>query len=161
MDVTRAARLARCILRHEGHGLAVLLGDFAHALLEEPVHVRHRQRRGAGEVDLVLTAAPLALAALHRHTRGTHVVADGPHQWFIAGRLHEVIINPVIARRLQLAVAADVGCVVGLVEQVKLKLTCAQTGKPLLRQQVQLPSQHRYCWEQYWQRQHERGADLL
>src|ERR1019366_6303839 len=46
VDMARAASVSRAVLGHEGHRLALLFGDFLHALLEEQVHVSHRQRLG-------------------------------------------------------------------------------------------------------------------
>ena len=111
--------------------------------LKTHVHVRHRQRFGVDEIDLVLAAAPLALAAFDRHARRGHAVADGAHERLVARRLHDVVINAVIAGRLQVAVAGGEGRVVGLVEEVELQLAGAVAGEPLFAELIELPSQDR------------------
>ena len=96
VDVATVSRLGDGILRHEGHGAAVLGENFLHALLEDNVHVGHRHRLRVGEIDLVLTAPPFAFARLDRDARCGHLIADAAKYGFVPRRLHRVVIDAVI-----------------------------------------------------------------
>src|SRR5205085_4186002 len=100
------------------------------------------QRLIVNEIDLMLPPAPFALAALDRNASRSHLVANGAHERLIARRLHEMIINSIIARGLEVAVAAGKSGMVRLIEQVKLEFACAETGKTFLLHQIQLPAQN-------------------
>ena len=58
MDMTGIASFGRSVFRHERDAFAVLLGDLLHPLLEQHVHIRHRQRLSISKIDLMLAAAP-------------------------------------------------------------------------------------------------------
>src|SRR5262249_16630262 len=116
MDMTRVPRLARRVFRHEGDRLAVLVRDLLDALLQEDVYVRDGEGIGVSEIDVVLGAAPFAFAALDGHAGGCHAVADDAHQWFVPRRLHQVIIDAIVARRLQVPVTANMRRMVGLIK---------------------------------------------
>jgi hypothetical protein len=143
MDMARIAGFTGSILGHERNGLAMLLGDFLDALLKDQVHVGHGQGCGASEIDFVLAAAPFALAALDGDARGGHAVADGAHERFVARRLHQVIIDAVIARWLEITITAREGGMIGLVEQIKLQFAGATAGVPVAGQGIDLAAQDR------------------
>src|SRR5690349_8408354 len=121
----------------------MLLGDLFYPLLKKHVHVTHRKRVGISEIDLVLTAAPFTFAALDGNAGGGHAVADRAHQRLVSGRLHKVVIDPVIARRLQVSIAAGEGGMVRLIEKVEFQLTGAETRKALVADEIQLASEDR------------------
>ena len=122
MDVTAVAGLIHGRLGHEGHRFASLRRDFLHALLENRVHVSHGNRLVVDEIDLVLSPAPFAFAGFDGHFREQHVVANLPEQWFVGGGLHDVVIDPVIARRRKVSIATGEGVVVRRVEQEEFQL---------------------------------------
>src|SRR5882724_10115264 len=49
-------------------------------------------------------------------------VADPPHHAFFLGRLQDMIILDIIARRLEIGISLVMGALIALVEQEKLKL---------------------------------------
>ena len=122
MDVATAPGLRHGRFRHERDRFPGLRDNLLHALLEENVVVRHGDRVAVGQVDFVLAAAPLALAVFHRNPGGEHLVPDRPEQILVARRLHGVVIDPVIARRGQVAMTLSVGIVEAGVEQEELQL---------------------------------------
>ena len=143
MDVAGVARLGRRDLGHEAHRFAVLSGDFFDPLLEDHVPVGHFHGLAVGEIDFVLAPAPLALAAFDGHAGGGQTIADGAHQRLITTWLHEVIIDAIIARRLEVAISGFEGGSVGLLVEVELELARAEAGEATFLEAVQLASQHR------------------
>src|SRR4028119_1185029 len=76
VDVAGAAGEVGAPLRHEGDGLALQVGDLLYAVLVEHVPVRHRERLGVVEGQLLLARPPLALALQHLQPGRVHAVAD-------------------------------------------------------------------------------------
>ena len=136
------ARLARRVFCHERNRFAMLLGNFLQPVFEERVHIGHREGIGINKIDLVLPSAPFPLAALDRHAGRGHPVPDRPHQRLIPRRLHQVVINPVIARRLQVAITAGERGVITLVEEIELQFARATAIEPFLLQEFKLPAQN-------------------
>ena len=137
------AGFRRRILGHEGNGLALLLRHFLDALLKQHVHVRHRKRLIVDEIDFVLSPAPFAFAALNGHAGLSHGVADEAHEWLVARGLHEMIIDPVIAGRLQIPITARKGRMIRLIEEIKFEFTGAIARQPIFAQQLQLTPENR------------------
>src|SRR5262245_32622991 len=104
MDMTTAPDFGGPGFGHESHALTELAGELLDSLFEHDVHVCHLQRFSVPKIDFVLPTTPLALARLHRHSGGAHLVAQGPHERLILRGLHYVIVNPVIAGGSQVAV---------------------------------------------------------
>src|SRR5437879_6421339 len=144
---------AGSVLRHERNGLSELFGDLLRALFEKHVHVGHRQRFIVHKIDLMLTSAPFALAALDRHPRSRHAITDGAHEWFIACGLHDVVIDPVITRWHKVTITTHRRGVVGLIKKVKLQLAGAIAGEALFRKKIELVTQNRT-----WRFSYERTA---
>src|SRR6266704_5123492 len=109
MNVATAAGLRHRRLGHESHGLALLRGNFLYSLLENDVAVRHRDWLRVNEINLVLTAPPFSLARLHWNIGSEHLVANGTEERLIARELQGVIVDSIIARGRQVAVAAGEG----------------------------------------------------
>ena len=121
----------------------MLRRDFFDALFEENVPVRHWQRFVINEIHLVLAAAPLAFAGFDRHAGLGHPVAHRAQRELVACRLHSVIIDPVIARRRELAILRRKRVVKALVEEEEFQFARDTTGQFLFRQRIDLPSQNR------------------
>jgi hypothetical protein len=117
--------------------------DLLHALLEDHVPVRHLDRLGVGEVDLVLAAAPFALARFHRHPRGIHLVADGSEQGFLLRRLQGVVVDAVIARGDKIAVVRRRRLAIRVLEEEEFQFARHKTGEPPPGQFLDLPPQDR------------------
>ena len=89
VDVAAAAGEAEVPLGHEGHGLALEVGDLLDAVLVDRVPVGHLERLGVVQVELGLARAPLALARTRPGCRprpcrcGSR--ASGPLPWWSGG----------------------------------------------------------------------------
>src|SRR5204863_5243196 len=132
VDMATAARLIHERFGHEGHALAALRRNLLHALLEDAVHVGHTQRFVVDKIDFVLSPAPFALARLDGNFRSHHVIAHLPKERLILRRLHDVIVDTVIARRWKSAVAARKRFMVSRVEEKKLQLARDVAGEAAL-----------------------------
>ena len=76
VDVATAADFCGPGFGHEGDAFAVLGNDFLQALLEDNMHIGHRERLVIDKIQFVLTAAPFAFAAFDRNSRGAHLISD-------------------------------------------------------------------------------------
>ena len=96
--------------------------DLLDAVLVDDVPVRHLQRLGIDQVQLLLARPPLALALLNRDAGRLHAVADRPHQRLALGGLEDMVVLDVPAGGLEIAVALLARGRVAVVEDVELEL---------------------------------------
>ena len=121
VDVAGVA-LALVVLRHERERLAVLGGDLLGGGLVDGVVVGGDERLGVEEADLVLAEVALALRALDVHAGGVHVVADVAQQRLDPRGADQRVVDVVLVDRGQVAPAAVVRVLVGVVERDELEL---------------------------------------
>ena len=121
----------------------MLLGNFFDTLLEKHVHVGHGERFCVGKIYLVLTATPLALTALDRHSRRGQMIANGPHEDLVPRGLQEMVIDPVIAGRHKIPITRGESGMISLVEKIEFQFACAEAGESLFFKQLKLSPQHR------------------
>ena len=143
VNMATVAGLGHGGLGHEGDRAAVLRRDLLDALLEDGVDVRQFERRAVGEVNLVLSPAPLTLAGLDRHARVTHQIANGAKERLVPRRLHGVVIDAVIARGRKVAITGSKRVGIGVVVEKKLELTGNGAGELLTGERVNLGAQER------------------
>src|SRR6266542_2756142 len=96
--------------------------DLLGAVLVDDVPVRHLERVGVLQVDLVLAPARLALRELDRDRGGVHRVADGTDQVLVPSRLQQVIVLDDRGVGLEIRVSLDCGFLVRVAEQEELEL---------------------------------------
>ena len=116
--------------------------DLLRAVLVDHVVVRHRQRVGEAEVDLLLARPRLALRRLHAHPGRVHVVAQRPQQRLVVRRAEDVVVEDVRDARRQLRIAPRVRLRVGLPEEVELELGAHHRSEPERRGPLHLRLQH-------------------
>src|SRR5205823_12850064 len=82
MDMAARAGELLVPLRHERDGAPLLPGDLLRRVFVDGVAVRHFQRLGVAQSDLLLPRSPLALRRLHRHAGALQVRANGADERF-------------------------------------------------------------------------------
>ena len=142
MEVKRAASLGHRPLRHEGHRHLVEGRDLLDPVFVDHMPVGHLQRFGKAQVDLLLPEPPLALAVLHRHRGPFHAVADLTVEPLRFGALQDVVVLDVATVRLEVAVVARRGLLVGVLEQIELELGPGLGVESQLAGAVDLTAQH-------------------
>jgi hypothetical protein len=116
--------------------------DLFGPVLVDRVVVRHRQRVGVPEVDLVLARPRLALGGLDANPRTVHAVPDlADERLVVRGREH-VVVEDVGHRRRQVAVVPAVRLLVGLLEQEELQLGAEHRRESEFRGALDLGAQH-------------------
>ncbi len=98
------------------------MGDLLGAVLVDHVVVRHRDRVGVAEVDLVLSGPRFPLGGLHADAGAVHPVADLPDQRLVVGRGEDVVVEDVRDRGGEVPVVLRVRLFVALLEQEELEL---------------------------------------
>ena len=137
MDVAAVA-LALVELRHEGERFAVLLGDLLRTALVDRVLVGGLEHLGVAERDLLLAEVAFALDALAVHARAVHAAPDVAQQRLEPARGEQVVVDVVVGRRLEVAVALRPGVPVRVVEDDELELGARVGGEPALGEPVAL-----------------------
>ena len=122
VDMRGVARHAIVPLRHEGDGLADVIGNFLGAVLDDRVAVCHFKGLGVADVDLFLAWAPFTLGVLDWNAGTGEAVSQGTHVNLFLGGLEDVIILDVVTRRLEVAIALLVRCLIAVIEQEELEL---------------------------------------
>src|SRR5207249_4013522 len=122
VQVERRAGGAHVVFRHEGERAMLEVRDLLGPVLVERGAVRHLERLGVDEVDLLLAAAPLALGRLHRHVGRLHPVADGADERLLLRRLQDVIVLEIVRHRRQVLVTFRPRLLERLAEAVELEL---------------------------------------
>ena len=122
VDVTGVADPVLERLRHERDRAPVEERDLLGAVLVDDVVVRHRQRVGEAEVDLLLARPRLALRRLDAHAGGLHPVPDLAQERLVVGRGEDVVIEDVRHRRRQARVLLLVRLLERLAEEIELEL---------------------------------------
>jgi hypothetical protein len=79
---------------------------------------------------------------LDRYARARHLPAQSPDDRLVAGGLHRVVVDAVIARRLQPGVARCIRVVVGGVEEEEFQLAGRLAGQAERGQAVHLLAEH-------------------
>ena len=120
--MTRVADPVLERLRHEGDRAPVEERDLLGAVLVDDVVVRHRQRVGEAEVDLLLPRPRLSLRGLDAHPGGVHPVPDLAQERLVVGRRKDVVVEDVRHRRRQARVVLGVRLLEGLAEEIELEL---------------------------------------
>ena len=130
-------------LRHEGERVALGGRDLLRGELVEHVAVRHLERRGVAQVDLVLARSPLALAELHRNRRRIDVTPDrADHVLDQRAREHVVVLDVALGGR-QVPVALGVGLGIAVLQQEELELTAHVRVEAQRRSALELTLQDR------------------
>jgi hypothetical protein len=111
-------------------------------VLVEDVAVGHLQRVRVAQVDLLLSASPLALGELHRHPRRLHPVPDGADQGLLLRRLEDVVVLEVARDRGEAVVALGPRLVEGLAEEIELELGGRLDPVAGARRALELAAQH-------------------
>ena len=99
--------------------------DLLGGVLVDGVTIRHLQRVGVLEVDLVLAEPGFSLRELHGDPRGVDAVTDGADDVLVARRLQHVIVLDVRAVRTKTSVVAGSRVFVALAEEEELELRAA------------------------------------
>ena len=131
VDVAGVA-LALVELRHEGQRLAVLRGDLLRAVLVDRVVVGGADHLVVLEGDLVLAEVALALGRLDHEPGAVHAVADVAQQRLDPARAEQRVVDVVLVRGGQAAVAGVPGLLVGVVEDDELELGAGEGDQTLL-----------------------------
>ena len=142
MYMARIARVIVVPLGHKGYRTTLLPRYLLAGVLHDYVPIRHLQRFGIANVDLLLTGTGLALTVLDRHSSALQTNADRPHDFFFLGGLEDVIVLVVMTGSRQASVAAPVGRLKAVIEQVKLKFGCHEGLETHICQTSYLLSQH-------------------
>ncbi len=96
--------------------------DLLRAVLVDRVVVAGVQRRGVAESDLLLAQVAFTLDALAVHAGAVHAEADVPQERLHPGPGQQCVVDVVVARRGQPAVALLPGFPVAVVEDDELQL---------------------------------------
>lgn len=136
-----AVALALVVLGHEGDRLAMGVGDLLGPGAVDRVVVAGALRLVVQEADLLLAEVALPLDALAVHARAVHRAADVPQQRLHPGRGVQGVVDVVVARGHELAVALAPGLAVGLVEHEELELGGGQRLPAALGEAFALPAQ--------------------
>jgi hypothetical protein len=83
--------------------------------------VGHFQRFGIFDIDLFLPRPPFAFGVFDRNARTMQAIADGAHDALLLGRLQDVIVLDVVARRLEIAIALGMRRLIAVVEEEKFE----------------------------------------
>src|SRR5688572_5857790 len=139
--MTTVARLAHGGFGHEGDGAPLLRGNFFDSLFEDGVHVRDGERIAVNKIYFMLAAAPLAFAGFDRDTSGAHLISHRAKERFFAGGLHGVVVDAIIARRSEVAIAGGEGIWIRIVEEIKFQFAGGLADVTLLRKGIDLALQ--------------------
>src|SRR5580765_890723 len=122
MQMERRAGGGHVVLGHERDRRALLVRDLLRPVLVERGAIRHLERLRVAEVDLFLSAAPLALRGLDRYVRGLHAVADRADQRLLLRGLQDVVVLEVAGHRREVVVALSMRLLERLLETIELEL---------------------------------------
>ena len=128
VDVAAVA-LALVELRHEGQRLAVVAGDRLRAVLVDGVLVGGLEHLRVAEGDLLLAEVALALHALAVQPGAVHRQPDVAQQRLEPARGEQVVVDVVVGRRREIAIAAGPGIPIRVVEDDELELGAGVGGE--------------------------------
>src|SRR5256714_8504517 len=122
VDVARVADPGVVGLGHERDRTAVLGRDLLGAVLVDRVVVRHRDRVGVAEVDLLLPRPCLALRGLHGDAGAVHAVPDRAQQRLVVRRGEDEVVEDVRHGGRQVPVVLAVRLLEAVLEEEELEL---------------------------------------
>ena len=112
-------------LGHEGDRAASQRRDLLDAVLVDHVPVRHLERVGEPQVDLVLAPAELTFRELDRYPRVVHVVAELPDHELVLAGLEDVVVHDVVRLGAHVLVALPRRLLERVLEEVELEFRAA------------------------------------
>src|SRR5207248_893936 len=138
VDVAARPGVALVPLGHERDGVPLLPGDLLRRVLVDRVPVRHLQRLGISQPDLLLPRPPLALRRLDRHAAALEMRADRADDVLLFRPLQDVVVLDHAPDRRGVDEALLRDLLVRVLEDIELELRRGHDAVAALRRAREL-----------------------